>query len=695
MDTRSDWQLLQEWRDSHSEPAFAALVQRHAALVYSAARRQVGASELAEDVVQEVFVLLARKPHRLREGAIVAGWLHRTARNVASRALRTQNRRLQRELATPTWNVNSSPPSEEDRLWGAAAPHLDEVITELPRPDQEAVVLRYLCDRSLREVGEALGVSEEAARKRVHRAVDRLRELLLRRGIVASPSAAASLLSERTTEALPPGLVGATVMGAAHQAAETGIGCLLDKLGATFPLRERVAGICLKTIAVLGLMALLVTRPRVPAPSASRPDGNPQDSIVEAFRARSMASRQRLVIESPETPAPAVRIVPVAISRAEAHVDRLVDQVMLPTFSFDRATLGEVITELNRLTKLGMRMPGLREENVLQVIRKGHFTSSVYADPHEITATNSASGISLRKALDLIVSRSPTPIRWRSLEDQIGLGPEPPAPVQTLLIEIEPSRFERPPLDEAQAIPLLPPVSGSRVQAFLEFHNLTWPPPFHVARLGETTLSARGTRDQVQAVRRAVRVAGAEPRPPKVGLAVGATLLRVTDDSASSLELVVPAGTCTPSVLSALRFRELLQVTAHREDVSLFEMNSEVSGDGRGLSFWGSVGLDTGPRVGCKLDVIPEIEPDQQTYRLRITARTEGPPSGSERGPVEVPSHPDSQAESLGRCRETEVLLFPLRVAGGGGQVSDVPNHFLLISCKRVEALGWLYSDTW
>src|SRR5580704_3310925 len=92
-----DADLLRRYASERSEEAFAELVNRHAGLVYGAALRQSADATLAEDIAQTVFVILARKAAGLSPKVYLAGWLYRTAHFVASRAVRNEMRRRQRE----------------------------------------------------------------------------------------------------------------------------------------------------------------------------------------------------------------------------------------------------------------------------------------------------------------------------------------------------------------------------------------------------------------------------------------------------------------------------------------------------------------------------------------------------------------------------------------------------------------------
>lgn len=210
MRTMGDWELLQEYAKHRSEAAFTELVHRHLNWVYSAARRQVGDPHLAEDVTQAVFVLLARKAGSLRLGTIVAGWLFRTTRFVAARAVRNEYRRKRREEAASAMNVITIPP---DDIWNQLAPHLDQAVAALSATDSSAILLRFYEKKSLREVGERLGLSEEAAKKRVTRAVEKMRDFLTRRGVVLGGVALVGVLAEQTMQAAPATLTVAVLKG--------------------------------------------------------------------------------------------------------------------------------------------------------------------------------------------------------------------------------------------------------------------------------------------------------------------------------------------------------------------------------------------------------------------------------------------------------------------------------------------------
>lgn len=207
--TANDLDLLGQFIREQSQEAFTALVTRHLGLVYSAALRQVRSAHLAEEVCQAVFTNLACNAAKLKPDTILTAWLYQVACHTAIDVVRREARRQAREQIAVQMSATDQPTD-----WSHIEPLLDEALQSLEDRDRAAVLLRYFENKSLREVGEALGASEDAAQKRVSRAVERMRDFFARRKVAVSTSALAALLSAHALQAAPAGLAGTIAAGA-------------------------------------------------------------------------------------------------------------------------------------------------------------------------------------------------------------------------------------------------------------------------------------------------------------------------------------------------------------------------------------------------------------------------------------------------------------------------------------------------
>jgi RNA polymerase sigma factor (sigma-70 family) len=204
----NDAELLRRYADEKSEAAFADLVRRHLDLVYSAALRRLGGdAHAAADVAQQVFATLARDAGKLSRHGVLTAWLYTATRNAAIDHIRSEQRRHAREQEALTMQTLSAATPGAD--WEKLRPVLDEVMDELSDADRTAVLLRFFEKRAFAEVGAALHLSEDAARMRVERALDKLRVLLARREITSTTAALATALANQIVTAAPTGLAAA------------------------------------------------------------------------------------------------------------------------------------------------------------------------------------------------------------------------------------------------------------------------------------------------------------------------------------------------------------------------------------------------------------------------------------------------------------------------------------------------------
>ena len=207
-------ELLRRYADERSEAAFEEVVRRNLNLVHSAALRQVcGNPAAAADIAQAVFTELACQANRLTRHPALVGWLYTTTHRMAARYVRDETRRRRREHeAHAMQETHRSTDPEAD--WNRLAPVLDEAMHELAEADRNALLLRHFQQRPCAEVGAQLGLSENAARMRVDRALERLRKHLARRGITSTASAVVLALNGPAVAAAPAGLAANISAGA-------------------------------------------------------------------------------------------------------------------------------------------------------------------------------------------------------------------------------------------------------------------------------------------------------------------------------------------------------------------------------------------------------------------------------------------------------------------------------------------------
>ena len=286
-----DMTLVREFAASRSDSAFAALVQRHIGLVHSAALRQSGDAHLAGDITQAVFIILARKAATLGPKTVLSAWLYRTTRYAAADALKTRRRRQIREqeaFMQSTLNScgDASSPTIDEEIWAQLAPLLDDALNQLGETDRAALVLRYFENKTAREIAGALRMEEEAAQKRVARALEKLRAIFAKRGVTLTPTDIAGTVTANSVKAAPAGLavtvMAAAVKGAAVTASITAIVNGTMKLMTWMKLKF-AAGVGVAVLVAGGVAVTAISQTGLENQLVPRTNGNIPPFIAEGL----------------------------------------------------------------------------------------------------------------------------------------------------------------------------------------------------------------------------------------------------------------------------------------------------------------------------------------------------------------------------------------------------------------------------
>ena len=192
--------LLQRFVRDNSQEAFAALTARYVSLVYAVCRREMGDADAAEDVTQAVFLILARKAPSLGRNVVLSGWLFQTARFAAKNARLRELRRKHYEEKAMERHPQAA---TGEAHWNEIEPLLNKSLARLKAADRDCLLLRFFQDMTFAEVGTCLGLSEEAARKRVTRALEKLRYFFGKEEVYLPSVALAGLLTAHAAQTVP------------------------------------------------------------------------------------------------------------------------------------------------------------------------------------------------------------------------------------------------------------------------------------------------------------------------------------------------------------------------------------------------------------------------------------------------------------------------------------------------------------
>ncbi|HUR46962.1 MAG TPA: sigma-70 family RNA polymerase sigma factor [Candidatus Saccharimonadales bacterium] len=317
--------ILFRYVQDRSEDAFAQLVERFLPMVYSAALRQVnGDAALASDVTQLVFTDLARNAPTLPLNVVLSGWLYRHTCFTASKAVRGERRRKAREdeaMLMQKLNEGSEPP------WKHIEPLLDEGLQALGASDRNAIVLRFFDGRDLQGVGDAMGTTQDAAQKRISRALEKLRRFFSKKGLACSTVGLASGLTSQSLLVVPPGL-GSIVVSTAMAAGTTATSSFSFFTFGKFILMQKLKATALTTLVLIGVGTPLVL----------------QQQSVHRLRRENAALRDLQTNSKLESPATAANSLSASeeerLSREHAELLRL------------RAETSRLRTQLQELARL-------------------------------------------------------------------------------------------------------------------------------------------------------------------------------------------------------------------------------------------------------------------------------------------------------------------------------------------------------
>lgn len=275
-----DLELLRQYANNGSQRAFSDLVERTAGFVYAAALRQTGGdAHLAQDVTQAVYLTLAFRAGSLKRHAVLAGWLHTSTRFLAMKARRTQMRWQRREREANLMMTSR----DTDPAWNQLRPLIDDALHELDEKDRTVLLLRFFNGKSHANIGQLVGLSENAARMRVERALEKLRVRLAPRGITSTAAALGAALASQSAVAVPASVVLAanSVSAVALASATTTTFAVL-----TFMSTTKVVGVTLALVVAAGIGGFQI------AQSAMRPQLE-ESTVRLSSQAVSMAALER------------------------------------------------------------------------------------------------------------------------------------------------------------------------------------------------------------------------------------------------------------------------------------------------------------------------------------------------------------------------------------------------------------------
>ncbi len=276
-----DWKQLAAYAENGDEAAFTTLVSRHIGVVYGAALRQLGDPAAAEEVSQEVFLTLARRAHTIKPRGSLASWLYSTACHKAIDLYRSEVARKRRERNHAKTMEDENSNIDSAAIWSDVAPSLDEAMRSLRETDRAAILMRYFEERPIREVSETLGISENAARKRIGKAMERLRSWFNKRGITCTTGAMSVSIGAYAAKAVPETLTHSAVQSVMAQGAISSMGGPSTTILTTITAMKLPLVTGLLIGGALPLSLAYLNTPTSPPPTSFSPHRPPNHKFVE------------------------------------------------------------------------------------------------------------------------------------------------------------------------------------------------------------------------------------------------------------------------------------------------------------------------------------------------------------------------------------------------------------------------------
>ncbi len=248
---QSDFEWLQQFARAGNQNAFRELVRRHIDLVFATALRKVGDAGGAEEISQNVFGVLARKAWQFAPDDSLPAWLHKTTLLESQAWQRGEMRRRRREQTAAELGTTMKTPDEQP-AFRALVPLLDEAMLSLREKDRTALLLRYYESQSLRDVGVALGVSDDTAQKRVQTALEKLSQFFQRRGFKTATVAATTAALQQTAASATSTTVSLVLNGALQAAppALVGLVAFLARFASLTKLQTAAVCVAIATVPV-------------------------------------------------------------------------------------------------------------------------------------------------------------------------------------------------------------------------------------------------------------------------------------------------------------------------------------------------------------------------------------------------------------------------------------------------------------